>query len=132
MNDLKFAFRQMLKNPSFTAVAVLTLALVSGANTAMFSVVNAVTLRPLPFPEPGRCMLVEGNGINNFTGPDFRDLTEQNRFFEQLGTYTTAILNLSGGREAERVNGARPARRASRSNGGPETRVKVYGLFKKN
>ena len=85
MNDLRFAIRQLLKNPGFTVVAVLTLALGIGANTAMFSVVNAVLLRPLPFPEPGQLMLVKGSGINNFAAPDFRDLAEQNRSFEQLG-----------------------------------------------
>src|SRR5438093_13718504 len=58
MNDLKFAFRQLLKNPGFTSVAVLTVALGSAANTAMFSVVHAVLLRPRPFKEPERLVTI--------------------------------------------------------------------------
>src|SRR5438876_7019801 len=58
MTDLRFAFRQLLKNPGFTAVAVLTLALCLGANTTTFAVIDAVLVRPLPFPEPGRLMTI--------------------------------------------------------------------------
>src|SRR5438045_1117738 len=58
MNDLKFAFRQLLKNRGFTAVAVLTLALGIGANTAIYSVVNTVILNPVPGPEPDRLLQI--------------------------------------------------------------------------
>jgi len=94
MNDLKFAFRQLLKNPGFTAVAVLTLALGIGANTAIFSVVNGVLLKPLPFREPERLMtLWERNparGIEReyVSPPNLADWKQQTRVFESLAFWT--------------------------------------------
>ena len=83
MNDLRFAFRQLLKNPGVTAVAVLTLALGIGANTAIFSVVNAVLLKPLPFRQPQELVYVWenelGRGIPQSTVsyPDYVDWRSQ-------------------------------------------------------
>src|SRR5215510_37865 len=105
--DLSFGARMLLKRPGFAAVAVVTLALGIGANTTMFSVVNAVLLRPLPFPEPDRLTLLTPEGVGNFAAPDFRDVATQNRSFERVGAYSDATFNLAGGSEPERVNGAR-------------------------
>jgi putative ABC transport system permease protein len=92
MNDLKFAIRQLLKNPGFTAVAMLTLALGIGACTAMFSVVHAVLLRPLPFREPERLVWIENVGSGGLSArttrvDNFLEWREQNRSFEKLGAY---------------------------------------------
>jgi putative ABC transport system permease protein len=106
--DLRFGARMLLKRPGFTSLAVLTLALGIGANTMMFSVVNAVLLRSLPFPEPESLMLVEARNPDNFAAPDFRDLAAQNHSFSHLGAYfANATFNLVGGSEPERVSGAR-------------------------
>ena len=89
MNDLKYAFRQLLKNPGFTAVAVLTLALGIGANTAIFSVINGVMLKPLPYPEPERLVTLwerspqRGIEQERVSGPNYLDWREQNTVFSE-------------------------------------------------
>src|SRR5207249_10602565 len=96
MNDLKFAFRQLLKNPGFTAVAVLTLALGIGANTAIFSVVNAVLLRPLPFKEPERLVTAwernpkQGYDQNVAAPANYLDWKAQSQSFAQLAMFDVA------------------------------------------
>jgi putative ABC transport system permease protein len=113
MNDLKFAFRQLLKNPGFTAVAVLTLALGIGANTAIFSVVNGVLLRPLPYPEPDRLLMIfESNpkaGWLKFSvaPPNFVDWRAQNELLENLAAVIGANYSLTGEDKPERILGTR-------------------------
>jgi putative ABC transport system permease protein len=108
MNDLRFAFRQLRKSPGFTVIAVLTLALGIGANSAIFSVVNHVLLRPLPYPHPER--LVYLNEVINGTDtsialPDYVDWRKDSKSFEHLAMSRLESRNLSGipGREPERI-----------------------------
>jgi len=90
MNDLRFAFRQLLKNPGFTAVAVLTLALGIGANTAIFSIINGVLLKPLPYPEPDRLVTLwerspqRGIEQERVSGPNYLDWRAQNTALADL------------------------------------------------
>ncbi len=114
LTDLRFALRQLWKNPGFTAVAVLALALGIGANTAIFSVVNAVLLKPLPFPAPDELVGVgaidtresaNSTDLNSLSYPDFFDFRDQNKSFAYLATYRDRGFALVDEREAKSVRG---------------------------
>src|SRR6266496_346451 len=110
MNDLRFALRQLRKSPGFTFVAVLTLALGIGANTAIFSIINAVLLRPLPYSDADRIMVLnESSGPGqdySVALPDYFDWRNDNTVVEHLAATHKESRNLSGipGREPERVS----------------------------
>ena len=103
--DLRYGARMLQKKPAFTAVALVALALGIGANTAIFSVVNALLLRPLPFKDPDRLVYVwETNpkiGLDRgiVSPPDFADWREQNRVFEHISAWRTWFYRLSGNGE---------------------------------
>lgn len=116
MNDIRFAIRQLLKNPGFTAVAVVTLALGIGANTAIFSIIHGVLLRPLPFLQPERLVTLweshPAKGIDQQkTSPiTFRDWSQENHCFERLGFYTGPMdLNLVTAEGSEKVRASFPS-----------------------
>src|SRR5262245_13146402 len=110
--DLRYGARMLLKKPGFTAVTVLTLALGIGANTAIFSVVNAVLLRPLPFPEPDRLMnfwsTSPKEGLRNMqlTNGLFAFFHDHSQTFEKIAGYSDAGFNFTGSGEPERLVGA--------------------------
>src|SRR6187399_428699 len=112
LDDLRYAVRQLVKNPSFTVIAVFALALGIGANTAIFSVVNAVLLRPLPYPEPDQLMVVKetnyprGLADMNVSLPDFHDWRARNQVFDHLAAYRYENYNITGSDEPERVRGS--------------------------
>src|SRR5438552_2246511 len=110
MNDLRFALRQLFKKPAFTVIATVTLGLGIGANTATFSVVNAVLLRPLPYPQADRIMVLnESSGPGqdfSVALPDYFDWRSDNTVFEHLACTDAESRHLSGipARDAERVS----------------------------
>lgn len=113
MNDLRFAIRQLFKNPGFAVLAILTLALGIGANTAMFSLVKGVLLKPLPYRDSDRLMALfhnhreQGQDFVGLTAPDFVNWREQNRTFEDLAAYEAGGFDLTGSGDPLRVFGVR-------------------------
>ena len=109
--DLRYAARTMAKRPGFAAIVILTLALGLGVNTAIFSVVNAVLLRPLPYADADRLVLFRAmeadKESNPFSYPDITDLRERQRSFTELAAIRSGGWTLTGAGDAERLPGAR-------------------------
>jgi predicted permease len=105
--DVRYGVRMLRKNPGFTAVAVLTLALGIGANTAIFSVVNAVLLRPLPYPEPGQLVQLRvdwrGKPSSVIGSPTFVEVKAQSQSLARIAAYSGGAMTLTGVGSAERV-----------------------------
>jgi len=112
--DLRYALRMLAKSPGFTCVAILTLALGIGPNTAIFSVIHSVLLKPLPYPNPNSLVKVwtrfRGIGLPNdqnwFSAPEFRELHEQNRSFSDVAVISTGTYSLGVSGSPQSVNGA--------------------------
>src|SRR5688572_21982631 len=105
--DIRYGARMLLKNPAVTFIVVLALALGIGANTAIFSVVNAVLLSPLPYEESDRLVFLNEKSPvldeMSISYPNFLDWRNQNQVFEKIGVYNRSSYNLTGWGEAERI-----------------------------
>ena len=110
LQDIRYALRMLIKNPGFSAVAVLTLALGIGANTAIFSVVNAVLLRALPYHNPNQLVVLSTAGSSGdrdgLSVPEAQDFQTQMRSLEDLTAFQTQSVNVTGGERPDRVRGA--------------------------
>ena len=115
LSDIRYGLRQLIKHPGFTLVAVLTLALGIGANTAIFSVVNALLLKPLPFPAPQELVAFgaadtrqkASTDLNSLSYPDFFDFREQNRTMANVAVYRDRAFALTSEQEAVSLRGVK-------------------------
>src|SRR5919198_163327 len=109
--DIRYAFRVMLKSPGFTAVAVIVTALGIGANTAIFSLIDKLLWRPLPVSAPEQLVLLSAESLNPrflntvFSYPDYADYRDLNQVFSGLIAFRDAEVSVGAGEEAERTNG---------------------------
>src|SRR2546428_9850908 len=112
IQDVRYGLRMLARNPGFTAIAVITLALGIGANTAIFSVVNAVLLRPLPYANPERLVRIysefptfPNGGLRRFavSGPEFLELRRGTKSWESLDVWQTSGVNVAGKGEPTRA-----------------------------
>ena len=107
LQDLRYGARMLLKTPAITFIVILALALGIGANTAIFSVLNAVVLRPLPFDHPNELLFLNERSPvldeMSISYPNFTDWRNQNHVFEKIGVYNRSSYNLTGYGEAERI-----------------------------
>ena len=115
LNDIRYGLRQLIKHPAFTIIAIVTLALGIGANTAIFSVVNAVLLKPLPFPEPDQLVAIgmtdtrqkDQTNLNSLSYPDFFDFRDQNRTLASTAVYRDRSFAMTSEEGASSVHGAK-------------------------
>jgi putative ABC transport system permease protein len=112
INDLRYAFRQLIKSPGFAAVTILTLALGIGACTAIFSVVDAVLLRPLDYPDPARLVVIRETQLPDFpefsvSPPNYLDWEKQTKSYEYLAAYSGSRINLTGDGEPQQLVGVK-------------------------
>ena len=103
MNDLRFAVRQFFKNPAFTAIAVITLGLGIGANSAVFALINGLLVRPLPYHDSARLVLLweqfPSQGLERIpvSASEYLDYEKQTHSFERIGAFNSASFNLKTG-----------------------------------
>ena len=112
LKDIRLSLRQLIKQPAFTAIAVLTIALAIGATTAVLSLVNGLLVRPLPYQEPQQLVLLlqhfKSQNLERIpvSPPEFKDYETRARSFEKLGAFGYTDFNLAGEDRPERIAGA--------------------------